>query len=87
MLFRQYFESSRNRSNNKSRPYASGSRNTGGESSTPMDTLSPTGKAAAVGKWNRLDDENSSTRHIIHNGAASSENGSLSDLEKNSHRV
>jgi len=58
-----------------------------GDSSTPMDTLSPAGKSTVVGgKWNRLDDENSSTREIIHTGAASSESGSVSDLDKHQNR-
>ncbi len=88
MLFRKYFDGSTAGSAAKSKPYGSGgSRNNPGEPSTQMDTLSPTGRTSVVaGKWKRLEDENSSSRHIMQETTVYIETESLSDDDKH-HRM
>ncbi|KAJ9133734.1 hypothetical protein NKR23_g10594 [Pleurostoma richardsiae] len=66
LLFRRYLESTLG-SGSRSKQYATGGgRSIGGDVPTQMDTLSPTGEATVTsGKWKRLDDESSSTKHIM----------------------
>ncbi|KAF8848131.1 GPCR, PTH11-type [Acephala macrosclerotiorum] len=90
MLFRKYFDGTRNDSDSRSKVYAhSGSRNRDrSESQTPLDTLSPSGRvrtSVASGKWKRLGDENSSDKHIMQERTIYIETESMSDEEKLHH--
>jgi len=83
MLFRKYFDGTK-------KQYGSGSnRNLGGSQlSTPMDKLSPNGKAIVVsGKWKRLNDNNSSTKHIVQETTVRIETESLNDEDKHDQMV
>ncbi|KAI5918710.1 GPCR, PTH11-type [Camillea tinctor] len=81
LLARQYFET-RNGSNAQSKGYAYGSGRDGKTHDTPMDNLSRTGKTTVTaGRWERLDDENSSTKHIIQETSVSVETEYIHDKE------
>ncbi|KAF4625250.1 hypothetical protein G7Y89_g12921 [Cudoniella acicularis] len=89
VLFRKYFDGTRDGSGSRSKQHPpSDIRNFGGSQlSTPMDALSPTGKAiVGSGKWKRLEDNNSSHKHIIQERTVTIETESLSD-EESRHRM
>ncbi|RFU77407.1 integral membrane [Trichoderma arundinaceum] len=84
LLVRKYVDASKNSSAGKSNGYAvSGAGRNHSHNhaaSTQMDTLSPSGKTTIVGgKWERLEDENSSSRNIIQERTIYVETESLSD--------
>ncbi|KAI1498320.1 GPCR, PTH11-type [Biscogniauxia marginata] len=84
LLARQYLQS-RDGSNAQSKGYAyGGSRDQNLRNhDLAMDNLSRNGKATVtVGKWERLDDENSSTKHIIQQTSVSVETEILRNLKQ-----
>ncbi|CZR51144.1 uncharacterized protein PAC_01019 [Phialocephala subalpina] len=92
MLFRKYFDGTRNDSASRSKAYArSGSRNLDrSQSQTPLDTLSSTGRvrtSVASGKWKRLGDDNSSDKHIIQETTVYIETESLQSDEGKRHQM
>ncbi|KAL7814936.1 hypothetical protein V8C44DRAFT_324875 [Trichoderma aethiopicum] len=91
ILVRKYVDSSKNGSSGKSNGYGTGSGAVKSHTrapSTKLDTLTPSGKATAVGgKWERLEDENSSSRDIVQETTIYVETDSLSDLDKHSVRA
>ncbi len=88
MLFRKYFDGSQSGSAAKSKPYVSGGSRNHPNDSTQMDTLSPTGTTSVVaGEWKRLEDENSSSRHIMQETTVYIDTESLSDDDKHRRMV
>ncbi|KAI0595172.1 GPCR, PTH11-type [Biscogniauxia sp. FL1348] len=81
LLARQYFES-RNGSNAQSKAYGYGGSRDVMTHDTPLDNLSRTGKTTiSAGRWKRLEDENSSTKHIIQETSVSVETEYMRDKE------
>ncbi|PTB61885.1 GPCR, PTH11-type [Trichoderma citrinoviride] len=88
ILVRKYVDASKNGSSGKSHGYGTGSgavRSHNRAPSTQLDTLTTSGKATAVGgQWERLEDDNSSSRKIMQKTTIYVETDSMSDLDRHS---